>query len=332
MPNTAASGTVHVAAGLLLQDGRVFITRRPTNTHQGGKWEFPGGKLLSGETALAALKRELHEELGVEVEEAVPYMQVRHRYLDKEVLLDVWRVTAYRGAPHGREGQGARWAAPSDLVALEFPAADLPVLRRLWLPPLYLISDAARIGKQKFFALLESALNAGARLIHLREPQMDESEFRAYASEVIALCRRHGARILLNASPELAVALGADGVHLKSARLMRLTERPLGNEFWVAASCHDADELKRAADVGADFAMLGPVAHTASHPGVVPLGWEKFENLCRGAALPVYALGGMRAVDLPRARAAGAQGVAMIRGVWDAVDPADVVKKINRQD
>src|SRR3990172_3280184 len=126
MPNTAASGTVHVAAGLLLQDGRVFITRRPTNTHQGGKWEFPGGKLLSGETALAALKRELHEELGVEVEEAVPYMQVRHRYLDKEVLLDVWRVTAYRGAPHGREGQGARWAAPSDLVAPGFPPAPLP--------------------------------------------------------------------------------------------------------------------------------------------------------------------------------------------------------------
>lgn len=332
MPNTAASGTVHVAAGLLFQDGRVFIARRAANSHQGGKWEFPGGKLSPGETVLAALQRELHEELGIEVQAASPFMQVWHRYPDKEVLLDVWRVTACRGAPHGREGQEARWAAPSELVALEFPAADLPVLRRLWLPPIYLISDAARIGKQKFSALLESALNAGARLVQLREPRMGEAEFRAYAAEVIALCRRYGAKILLNAPPELAVALGADGVHLKSAQLVNLEERPLGNEFWVAASCHDAGELKHAAEIGADFAVLGPVAPTASHPGAAPLGWEKFGALCRAAGLPVYALGGMRAVDLPRARAAGAQGLAMIRGVWDAVDPAGVVEKMNRQD
>ena len=320
MPSTAPNRPVHVAVGLLFDRHRVFVTRRATDTHQGGKWEFPGGKCNPGEPVLAALKRELHEELGIEVESAIPWMQVRHAYSDREVLLDVWKITAWRGDPHGRERQEARWCGIRNLPALDFPEADLPVLRRLWLPPLYLISDVTRFGKEEFLALLERALKAGARLIQLREPSMSQPEFRAYAGMVAALCHRYDARLLLNADPATVDECGADGVHLNSRRLMALDRRPLGNALFVAASCHDREELRQAVRLGVDFAVLSPVAATASHPGVVPLGWDKFRALCGSVPLPVYALGGMRPGDLGLAHEAGARGIATVSGIWNAAD------------
>ncbi len=320
MPSTAPNSPVHVAVGLLFDRHRVFVTRRAADAHQGGKWEFPGGKCNPGEPALAALKRELHEELGIEVESAAPWMQVRHAYPDREVFLDVWQITAWRGDPHGREGQEARWCDIRNLPALDFPEADLPILRRLWLPPLYLISDAARFGKETFLEILERALKAGARLIQLREPSMSQPEFRAYAGIVAALCHRYDARLLLNADAGLAEECGADGVHLNSRRLTALASRPLGNALFVAASCHNREELSQAVRVGVDFAVLSPVVATASHPGVVPLGWDKFRALCASASLPVYALGGMHPRDVRPAHAAGACGIATVSGIWNAAD------------
>src|SRR5947207_14942167 len=103
MPITAADQPVHVAVGVVADRKGFFITRRASTAHQGGKWEFPGGKVHAGESAFAALQRELHEELGIEVREARPLMQTHHAYLDKKVLLDVRWVTACAGDAHGRE-------------------------------------------------------------------------------------------------------------------------------------------------------------------------------------------------------------------------------------
>ncbi len=325
MPSTAAKPPVHVAVGLLLDRDQVFITRRVADTHQGGKWEFPGGKLDEDESVEIALRRELHEELDINVRAAQPWMQVRHRYPDREVLLDVWRVIVWDGTPRGREGQEARWASVRELPRFDFPEADLPILRRLWLPPLYLISDATRLGRGTFLRYLERALKAGARLVQLREPDMPVRELRTLAVEAAGLCHRYDARLLLNAEPAVAEDYGADGVHLNSHRLMALKERPLSQRFFVGASCHGAGELAHAAAIGADLAVLGPVARTASHPQAVPLGWERFTELCRGAQLPVYALGGMQTTDFAAARRAGARGLAMIRGIWDATNVEQAV-------
>ena len=126
------SGTVHVAVGIVADAaGAILITRRPDYAHQGGRWEFPGGKVEMDETAATALQRELHEELGIVVQAAEPWLQIRHAYPEKTVLLDVWRVTAWRGEPHGREGQPLRWASPAELTDFTFPAADEPILARL---------------------------------------------------------------------------------------------------------------------------------------------------------------------------------------------------------
>ena len=316
MQSTGANPPVTVAVGILADRGRVFITRRFSNSHQGGKWEFPGGKTEPGEDTLSALKRELREELGVQVQNAKPFMQVRHAYPDREVFLDVWRIIEYQGVPYGREGQEARWISSTELPEVEFPQADWPILRRLWLPALYLISDSPRFGGDTFPVLLERALRAGARLVQLREPHLSPSEYQAYAKQMAGLCHRFGAKLLLNADPEWVSACGADGVHLNSRRLREWQERPLGKEYWIGASCHNAEELKLAESAGADFAVLSPVAQTATHPEAVPLGWEAFSRLCASAALPVYALGGMRAEDLGRAQQAGARGLAMVSEIW----------------
>jgi len=326
MPEQAPRRAVHVVAGLLTDGGRICVTRRRAGVHQGGKWEFPGGKLEAAEEPLTGLRRELHEELGIDVRAARPFIKLRHAYADIDVLLDVWEIVSYRGAPRGREAQELRWAEIEHLDPREFPEADRPVLRRLQLPPLYVISDVRRFGADGFVARLERALAAGARLIQLREPHMARNAFCGYARRLAGLCRGFGARLLVNADPAWVPECGAAGVHLNSRRLMALCARPLDPPCWIGASCHDESELAHAQSLALDFVVLGPVQPTASHPASPTLGWERFAMLCSGTALPVYAIGGMGAADFPRARAAGAHGLAMISGVWSRDDLETVVR------
>lgn len=119
---------IHVAVGLVLDNDRVFVAQRDQNAHQGGLWEFPGGKVDAGETVEAALSRELNEELGIFVDYAEPVMQIKHDYTDKIVLLDVWQITRYRGEPSGCEGQPVKWLAINELLAEQFPAANQAIV------------------------------------------------------------------------------------------------------------------------------------------------------------------------------------------------------------
>ena len=119
---------IHVAVGLVLDNDRVFVAQRDQNAHQGGLWEFPGGKVDAGETVEAALSRELNEELGIFVDYAEPIMQIKHDYTDKIVLLDVWQIARYRGEPSGCEGQPVKWLAINELLAEQFPAANQAIV------------------------------------------------------------------------------------------------------------------------------------------------------------------------------------------------------------
>lgn len=324
-PTIAAERAVHVVAAVLMRDDRVLVAKRPDGSHQGGKWEFPGGKVKVGETVRDALARELDEELGVTVRSAYPLIQVRHAYPDKRVYLDVWRVTAFEGQPSGREGQGVAWVERGRLQALDFPAANQPVVKAVRLPALYVISDVQRLGQAEFMRRLERALACGVRLLQLREPQLDSAAFQRLARQVVHLCHERGAEVLLNAEPAWVEACGADGVHLNSRRLQALRTRPLSARYWVAASTHNREELSLAANLGVDFVVLGPVRPTPSHPELAALGWGCFAELCAATNLPVYALGGLRAEHVSTARESGAQGLAMISGIWTSEDPAAVV-------
>jgi 8-oxo-dGTP diphosphatase len=307
---------IHVAAAVLEDaQGRILLTRRPEHVHQGGLWEFPGGKLEPGETIGHGLVRELAEELGVQVQGHRPLIQVRHDYGDKSVLLDVHRVTAYAGVPQGLEGQPLAWVAPEALGDYPMPAADVPIVAAVRLPPVYLFTPPAVPDPQRLLTELEAALEAGQRLVQLRVFDLPRAGHEALARRALKLCRAAGAWLLINADIELAAGVGADGVHLHARQLAALKARPEGFR-WVAASCHEPGELARAAALGLDFAVLSPVLPTPSHPDAAPLGWEGFAAAVAAARLPVYALGGMRPELLATAWQHGAQGIAGIRGLW----------------
>lgn len=123
---------VEVVVGLIDDGaGRWLVNCRPAGTPLAGFWEFPGGKRQAGESPLAALQRELDEELGINVLTAERVLELVHDYPDKRVRLDVWQVLKYRGALTAREGQPLRWVTESELRALPLLEADGPIVDRL---------------------------------------------------------------------------------------------------------------------------------------------------------------------------------------------------------
>lgn len=123
---------INVAAGVLLDDQRrVLITQRPAGKHQAGWWEFPGGKIHSAETPRQALLRELHEELGIQVEQARSLLTYTHDYPDRAVTLHIWLVTEFDGQPAGLEDQPLQWIAVSELMNAGLLPADLPIIELL---------------------------------------------------------------------------------------------------------------------------------------------------------------------------------------------------------
>jgi 8-oxo-dGTP diphosphatase len=303
-----------VAAVIERPDGRFLLAQRPAGKVYAGYWEFPGGKVEPGEALAAAITRELHEELGIEVEIADPWIVRIYAYAHATVRLNFFRVRAWHGEPHGKEQQQLAWQHASAIDVAPLLPANGPVVRALQLPFEYAITHAGEIGAEEQLRRIDERLQQGLRLIQVREKSMTPPERERFAAAVIASARRYGARVLINSDVELAERLGADGVHFVAAQLGRMERRPALD--WCAASCHNAEELARAAELGVDFAVLGPVQTTPSHPDSIPLGWKGFTALARGASLPVFALGGIQPDDLKTAWRCGAQGIAMVRGGW----------------
>ena len=308
---------IHVAVAVL-QDaaGKVLVSKRLAHAHQGGMWEFPGGKLEPGESVSQALKREINEELGLIVKNHSPLIRITHHYSDRIVLLDVHRVTQFTGHAEGREGQLLQWLPLHQLIDFPLLPADLPIVTALNLPDCYMITGADPLDKSLFLSRLEASLIKGVRLVQLRAKLLSQSEFCLLAEAALKLCRKYEARLLLNAVPGLVENLDADGTHLTSQQLSHFKERPLGRNRLIGASCHNANDLIKATELGLDFAVLSPVLPTASHPAAQPLGWQQFKELADEAGLPVYALGGMQQDMIEKAQAYGAQGIAGISGLW----------------
>ncbi|NQD95636.1 Nudix family hydrolase [Pseudomonas sp. CrR25] len=313
---------IHVAAAVIRgTDGRILIAKRADDQHQGGLWEFPGGKVEAGESVREALTRELEEELGIRPSAARPLIQVRHDYPDKQVLLDVWDVSAFTGQAHGAEGQPLAWVAPRQLAGYPFPAANRPIVAAARLPECYLITpdglDAATL-----LTGIQAALDAGIRLLQLRAPAMFDPQYRDLAVDALGLCAGR-AQLMLKGPMEWLGDFPAAGWHLTARQLRELATggRPVPAERWLAASCHSAEELALAARLGVDFVTLSPVQATASHPTTQPLGWERASELLQAFNQPAYLLGGVGSADVERAWQTGAQGVAGIRAFWPGGAP-----------
>lgn len=310
-----ASRRIEVAAAVIFNErGEFLLGQRPAGKIYAGYWEFPGGKVEAGESAADALRRELHEELGIDVVTAYPWLTRDFDYSHAAVRLRFFRVLKWSGTLHGKERQQFAWQSIRNVTVEPLLPANGPILRSLALPPVYGITCEGALGREPFMCGLAQSLRRGLRLIQVREKQLADDPLTEFSNEVVSLARASGAQVLVNGSAVIASRSGADGVHLTAAQLMAATHRPAG--ALCGASCHNASELARARELGLDFAVLGPVRPTPSHPGAKTLGWNELARLTAGYQLPVYALGGLRVTDLEQAWICGAHGVAMVRGAW----------------
>lgn len=305
-----------VAAVILRGDQSFLLAQRPLGKVYAGFWEFPGGKVESGEEPRAALERELREELGIRVGRAYPWIHRRFDYPHASVRLNFYRVLDWHGEPHGHENQALAWQRAEAVSVGPLLPANRPVLRALQLPNVCGITAASEQGESRFLELLEVALEKGLRLIQVREKWMTPDSLVRFAKAVVTLARRYGGKVLINGTPGASAAAGADGVHLAASELMRSRVRPAVD--WCGASCHDSRELLQALELGLDYVVLGPVKRTFSHPGARCLGWEEFATLISNYPLPVYGVGGLTHADLEHAWQRGAHGIAGIRGIWRA--------------
>jgi 8-oxo-dGTP diphosphatase len=305
MPSTGRN-YVHITAGALRNAaGEVLICQRPAHKIYPGEWEFPGGKVEAGESAEVALGRELREELGITVGYARPLIRLRYEYPELAVDLDTWLVTAWQGEPRSNEHPAAVWVTPDQMPRWPLLAADQPIVRALRLPAQLVVTPP------RFEAGMARAKGPDS-MLRLRLPNASDAAYRATARVLCAA----GERVLVDRDPADVVALDAAGFHATGATLRLLQARPVPAEKWFGASCHDGAELTKARELGADYAVLGPVRRTGTHPQVAPLGWEKFAQLAIGAGLPVYAIGGVGPDALEQAWRHGAQGVAGISAYW----------------
>lgn len=294
--------------------GQVLWGCRPEGKPYAGYWEFPGGKVEPDEAVWQALVRELKEELDITATQGGPWFRIEHDYEHANVRLHLYRVWAFEGTPKPLEQQAFTWASlgSSDLSPI-LPATE-PLLPKLVQPALMALSNY-----QTDFDACANRLEQALRRIktpvyvQFREKNLKGEPLLRAFEHCNALCRETGQFMLLNSSTwlnlrgcveELPCPLHLTEGHLLSGQFKDL--------LCVGASVHSTSSLTAAFERGLDYAVLGAVKNTTSHPGQAGIGWEGFRDMALEARLPVYAIGGLGEADLEQAWLHGAHGVAML--------------------
>ena len=191
---------------------------------------------------------------------------------------------------------------------------------------LYLITDMAQ-ATGLLNGVVSEAVEAGVRLVQLREKHLPDDDYLALAKEIRRITASHDARLLINSRLKVALEVGADGVHLPRDAPIAEARRVLGPEALIGFSAHCEEELRRAEEEGADFVTLSPLHPTPSKPGYTEvLGLERFASLAQTTELPVFALGGVRPENVPDCLQAGAYGIAVVSTIMAALDVPDTVR------
>lgn len=188
-------------------------------------------------------------------------------------------------------------------------------------PPLLVISDRT-LCRGDVVDALAAAFHGGARWAMLREKDLPLDALQDLARRLVAAAEPLGATVSINGDAELALEVGADGVHLPQGRSVALARQILGEDALIGVSAHSWDEVRAAEKAGADYATLSPVFVTESKPGYGPaLGLDEFERIARAVRLPLIALAGVSAANASQCLAAGAAGIAVMGGIMRAADP-----------
>ncbi len=310
---------LHIAVGVIYnKQNQILIARRSKfNKHQAGLWEFPGGKCELGESIEQTLKRELKEEVGIDVQKARPLIRIHHNYPNIKVILDVWQIETWQGSAYGCENQQIRWCTIEQFKNYQFLAANMPIITAIQLPEFYLITpEPLSLNDKSFFYQLEKCVAEGIKLVQLRAKKLPIKKYCYCAEKALKICESYQAKLLINANIEVVLSVGVHGVHLTSQQLLSHSNRPINKNLWLAASCHSSAQIQQANLIEADFIVISPVHITASHPDVTSLGWSKFFQLSEQSTCPAFALGGMQKQDLYAAWSHGGRGIAAIQGLW----------------
>ncbi len=307
---------IEIVVGVLKKGNKILISQRQAHQEYADFWEFPGGKVEKNESFTSALTREFQEEVGVKITEWQSLIQIPWQYAHANVVLNVFVANKFTGRVVGKEGQKIKWIDILEIEKYSFPEANSGIVNALRLPDSYAISGSFE-DVDDGLRILKNTLESGIKLVQLRAKKMPEQAFIKFAIPAIELVHEYGAKVLLNAMPEILNKLpNADGLQLSSTVIQDLSERPISEDKLLSVSTHNEVEITKALDLKADVILLSPVKKTSSHPDLDGIGWQKFEQLVKNVPVPVYALGGMQTEDIRDAKKHGGQGVAAISSFW----------------
>ena len=301
---------IHVVAGIISDPrGHYLLSRRQASSDLSGLWEFPGGKREQGESAQAALRRELQEELGITADIGDQLIVVPQIYPHKYIRLEVRHVVAWEGHLHGREGQALMWVDPQKLSRYSMPTADLPAIAALLDPHQLWWAVFCPQSPQRWVEQFDEIFDhCSSRIVLHPSPQVSLQDWQQSLQQSYRSRRRSRskAHYLVADQIDLANALGL-GVHLSEDRLMACLKRPISHHQLLGASCHSTEAVCHAQSIGCDYAVLA-----VSHSSPVPArgrDWQFFEQLRARVSLPLYVSEVEGKTDLCHVRQYGAQGI-----------------------
>lgn len=310
---------MHVVIGIIQNSNKeVLVSRRKSDAHLGGLLEFPGGKVEKNESPVRALRREVKEELNVDIVNATPLIQIPYSYSDRKIFLDAYLVDEYSGNVSGHEGQEIYWKKIEVLDDDEFPAANYGVIRALQLPKTFPITPNYSEDSDKFLTNFEHVVsNEFIHIIQLRSHELKTSDYIDLAQQCAELCLKYSVQLILNRGLDALDESQVAGIHLTSHVLLNTNKRPLGKQYLVGASCHNLHEIEHANKLKLDYVFIGPVIEKNHSDNCAKLEWDGFAALTSNSIIPVYAIGGLSGADLDLSIRSGGQGIAAIRKFWN---------------
>lgn len=313
--------TVNVAIAIIKKNGKYLVGWRDKQKHQGGCYEFIGGKVEENETPIQALKRECFEEINITITQQTYLKKKIHHYDKVSVVLHIYQVTQFSGKPLPKEGQTLHWVDELELIKLQMPKANDDIKRLALLNPYYFISTQFK--PEKWLSSYIEKLPQHA-LFYVRDYDLSETAYFEVVSELIKV--RQDLKIIIHYQ-HLDI-YKAKYQHLNNIVGLHLSSKDTNGDAWQSidkkwlciAACHDDLSIKKIQKTRIDAITLSPVKQTQSHPDITPMGVDKFSELVTPINLPVYALGGMQIQDLPEINDKGGFGVAGISMVSGLIE------------